>query len=213
MKNIYNNIDFNNFIKQLENALLLPLPGETAQLKMSPRYIKSFKHIENTILASVLILLYPIKNEPWTVFIKRAEYHGAHSGQISLPGGKYETSDINLEQTALRETSEELGVNRDHVRVIGKLSPLHIPVSQFNVQPFIGVSSIRPVWNPDPNEVTYLIETSIKELTNHSNIKNEIWNIHGISRDIAFYHIKNEKIWGATAMIISEFLEIINSLI
>ena len=194
----------------MSSELIKPLPGESAQLKMAPRGIHNFPNaIKNPSPAAVLLLLFPDKDIPYTVFIKRSEYQGAHSGQISLPGGKIEKSDATLEETALRETSEELGFFTKDIKILGKLSPLFIPVSGFNVHPFLGVIQNKPRWNPDKTEVTYIIETSVQELSSPKIIKSEQWQLHGTLREVPFYLIQNEKLWGATAMIVSEFLEII----
>jgi 8-oxo-dGTP pyrophosphatase MutT (NUDIX family) len=190
--------------------LLLPLPGERAQNKMVPKGIRNFPQNDNPpSSAAVLLLIFPVNSEPYTVFIKRTEYPGVHSGQISLPGGRIEATDVDLQHTALRETSEELGISSDNIKIIGKLSPLFIPVSRFEVNPYVGYTNYKPDWKPDFNEVTYAIETSIKELSSPQVVKSEIWHIHGNNLNVPFYHVKNEKIWGATAMIIAEFLEML----
>jgi 8-oxo-dGTP pyrophosphatase MutT (NUDIX family) len=142
--------------------------------------------------------------------MKRPDYDGAHSGQISFPGGKVETDDENLEQTALRETSEELGILKNKIQILGKLSPLKIQVSGFEVNPFVGFINEKPFWKPDPDEVAYLIEAPVTELLNPSISKIENWKLHNTNVDVPFYKIENEKIWGATAMILSEFIEIIH---
>jgi len=175
---------------------------------MAPQGKQNFQDMATKTRAAVLILLYPVKNEPWTIFIKRPEYKGAHSGQVGLPGGKIESSDENLEFTALRETSEELGIQKQII-IIGSLSSLVISVSNFEVYPFAGYLKNKPDWKPNSGEVKYVIEAPIAALLNPVSQKTEKWNMHGTEIDVPFYHIKNEKIWGATAMIISEFLEII----
>ena len=193
--------------------MLLPLPGEKVQLRMAPKGIRNFppnKNMPNP--AAVLILLFPVIDEPYTVLMKRTEYQGAHSGQISLPGGKIEAIDVDLAQTALRETKEELGILSEKINIIGKLTPLFIPVSGFDVHPYVGVITEKPDWNPDLNEVSYLIETSISELASAAVIKSEMRQLFGNELEVPFYHLHNEKIWGATAMMISEFLQIVGSI-
>jgi 8-oxo-dGTP pyrophosphatase MutT (NUDIX family) len=175
---------------------------------MAPKGIKNFPVSPGIIPASVLILIYPENNEPWTVFIKRNEYPGAHSGQISLPGGKKEPNDMNLEHTAIREASEELGIREESIRIIRRLSPLTISVSGFEVHPFVGTIDVKPEWKPDKNEVTYLIETPLKNLLSAKAIKHEMWQLRGEMLKVPFFGVKKEKIWGATAMIFSEFIEI-----
>jgi 8-oxo-dGTP pyrophosphatase MutT (NUDIX family) len=192
--------------------LLLPLPGEPSQLGMAPKGIRNFPLDKNIPKpAAVLMLFYPVDGEPYTVLMKRSEYPGAHSGQISLPGGRIEALDADLKQTALRETSEELGISPDKINVIGKLTPMYIPVSGFDVHPFLGFTFEKPDWKPDLSEVSYLIELSVNELTSPGVVKYEMWQLHGNELEVPFYLIHNEKIWGATAMIIAEFLQILKS--
>ena len=202
---------FNSIVEKLSIELNNPLPGEIAQFKMAPEGRRNFKNAEKTIQAAVLILLYPINEDVYTVFMKRPEYEGIHGGQISFPGGKYELSDPDYEYTALRETSEELGVSAETIKIIGKLSQLHIPVSGFNVHPYIGFTSNTPNWKPDPLEVTRVIETPLNLLADPNCIKNEMWNLHNTNLNVPFFNIGNEKIWGATAMITAELIDVYNN--
>jgi 8-oxo-dGTP pyrophosphatase MutT (NUDIX family) len=176
---------------------------------MTPQGRRDFPSATTSTIASVLILLYPVNSQPWIVFMKRPEYAGAHSGQISLPGGKVDLKDKNLIHSALRETQEELGVANKNIHILGKLTPLKIQVSGFEVNPFVGILKEKPLWKPDSNEVKYLIETPVYEFLKPSTIKIESWNLHNKKIDVPFFNIKDEKIWGATAMIMSEFIEII----
>jgi len=157
----------------------------------------------------VLVLLYPHEGNIFTVFIRRTEYDGVHSGQVSFPGGIYKESDVTLVRTALREAMEETGLLVNEVKIIGPLTPLHIPVSNITVSPYIAVSLERPAFNHDPTEVQYLIETRIDDLLNPENQKNKRMLIAGNGVEVPYYDIQNNHIWGATAMILSEFLEII----
>ncbi len=188
-----------------------PLPGKKAQDKMLPPGVRNFSPPKTATPASVLFTLYPVMDEPWIVFIKRTEYSGAHSGQISLPGGKIEKTDKDFEFAALRETSEELGVPMEDIKIVGKLSLLHIPVSGFEVHPYIGILNTKPEWKTDANEVSYLIETPISNIIKPDAVKIELWNLRGAATEIPFYYINGEKIWGATAMMVSEFLEILHT--
>jgi 8-oxo-dGTP pyrophosphatase MutT (NUDIX family) len=188
------------------------LPGKQAQLKMAPQGIRNIPDSPGIIPASVLILIYPVNDEPWIVCIKRNEYPGAHSGQVSLPGGKKEPDDLNLEYTAVREASEELGIQTEDIKILGNLSPLTISVSGFEVYPFIGAINDKPEWDPDKEEVTYLIETPVEHLLSESALKHEMWQLHGAMREVPYYYVKNEKIWGATAMILSEFIEVVKTI-
>lgn len=139
------------------------------------------------------------------VFIKRNEYDGPHSAQVSFPGGAWETEDISLEQTALRECREEIGVD-GHIEILGTLSPLHIPVSNYLVSPYVGWIESKPEFHPDPSEVQYVIEASLEGLLDPAMRDMETLYHHQNPVEAPFYRVGKEKIWGATAMMLSEFL-------
>ena len=186
-----------------------PLPGVDAQLRMSPE-VRRPVSIEYPLKnAGVLILLYPHNDRIYTVFIKRTEYEGVHSGQVSLPGGMFKEEDGSLMETALREANEETGVDIFSITIIGKLTPLHIPVSNVNVYAFVGVSDSRPDFIHDPAEVQYLIEESLDELLSEVNHKTKTMTLFGNEVIVPYFDIAGNHIWGATAMIISEFSEIV----
>jgi 8-oxo-dGTP pyrophosphatase MutT (NUDIX family) len=145
------------------------------------------------------------------VFIKRNEYEGPHSGQVSFPGGAYEPGDSSILGTALRETREELGMS-EKIEIIGTLTQLHIPVSNFLVYPVVGWTHSRPAFEPDPTEVQYLIESPVGTLLDPSSRDSETIFRHGKEIVTPFYKTGNEKIWGATAMILSEFLQLASTL-
>lgn len=153
-------------------------------------------------------MVYPVEKELHLVFIKRVEYEGVHSGQISFPGGIFEAQDTSLRATALREAMEETGIRISDITVIGGLSTLYIPASRIEVYPFVGVASKRPSFHHNPAEVQYLIETKIKELINPVCHQSKILFIEEEPVEVPFYDLGNDIIWGATAMILSEFLEI-----
>jgi 8-oxo-dGTP pyrophosphatase MutT (NUDIX family) len=198
-----------NWKEQLASELKKPLPGVDAQLRMSPEMRRPVSVEYPLKDAGVLILLYPHISRIYTVFIKRTEYEGVHSGQVSLPGGMFEEEDGSLMNTALREANEETGIDISSVTIIGKLTPLHIPVSNVNVHAFVGVTDSRPDFIHDPAEVQYLIEESLDELLNEVNKKTRAMTLFGNEVIVPYFDIKGNHIWGATAMIISEFSEVL----
>lgn len=206
-----------NQISLLEKELKKDLPGKIFQDNMAPpgresRYI--FKpNSQPPKKAGILILLFPFKDELHTVFIKRTEKNGPHSGQISFPGGKADSLDANLEHTALRETTEELGVNSENIKLLGALTPLYIPVSNYNVSPFIGFINKFAGFTIQPDEVQYAIVVKIQEFQKPGRTGILEINQNKFILKAPCYKIKDASIWGATAMILSEFMEVYGRLI
>lgn len=178
---------------------------------MAPAFRGPVSSLEEAAEAAVLALFYPSHGKLRLVFIKRNEYDGPHSAQISFPGGAREAGDLSLEDTALREAREELGINGE-IEVLGSLTPLHIPVSNYMVYPFVGWIREPPLFHPDPSEVQYLVEAPLDALLDPANCDTGIRYDHGLPVEAPFYRIGEEKVWGATAMILCELLELATSL-
>lgn len=202
---------FTAYIEFLIAQFAKPLPGETAQQLMSPVGRKPLAHYLNTAvdyrLGSVLAHIYPINNTPHLLLIKRTDDGKTHGGQIAFPGGKKDESDADLEQTALREAFEEVGLKPNELKIIGQLSPLYIPVSKFMVQPFTSYSNKIPELVLSADEVQNTLAINILELSQPEIIKaKRIKTFDGIIKDAPCYVINDETIWGATAMMLSELL-------
>jgi 8-oxo-dGTP pyrophosphatase MutT (NUDIX family) len=207
--------DFRNFIAGLKEKLARPLPGLSSQLKMASvsRIIKDGNLVlpEDVRKAGVLVLFYPCGHDLCIAFIKRAEYPGVHSGQISFPGGGREKHDKDITETALREAEEEIGVDRKLVTTIGNLSDLYIPPSNFLVTPVVGYTQTKPVFIPDPEEVETVLEISFDELVKaDSKQEKEISIFPALNIKVPCYYVNGNVIWGATAMIISELIDVIS---
>jgi 8-oxo-dGTP pyrophosphatase MutT (NUDIX family) len=200
--------------EQLIKALQQELPGLKAQLKMLPgnRPPLPFHKPENAKESAVLILLYQSENIIKVCFIKRPADGTVHAGQISLPGGKMEKSDKDLIVTALRETSEEIGVDVHHIRILGTLTNLYVPVSNYSIQPVIGFSLSKPDFVINNSEVDELIEVPLKQLLDSENCKTGQVEAGKAIFEAPIYAINGHKIWGATAMILSEFIEVYKKL-
>ncbi|MEI6455871.1 MAG: CoA pyrophosphatase [bacterium] len=210
-------MDFDDFILKVEGKLRDTLPGFQAQIKMSSltriHQLANFLQPNDAVQSSVLILLYPLDEGIGIVLTLRNEYKGVHSGQISLPGGKYEDDDDSLIYTALREAKEEIGVNPNLVQVLGQLTPLYIPPSNFLVTPVVGYSVLRPAFIPEPSEVAKIIEIKIAELVDDRIVKSKKIKLAlGIGLKVPCFYINENVIWGATAMILSEFKELIKEI-
>ena len=194
-------------LDDIRAALHKPLPGLAAQIKLAPEYrVKSLRATPPTDAraAGVLILLYPFDGAWHFPLMKRAEDGLVHSGQISLPGGSQEAGE-SLRETALREACEEIGAACAEVEVIGQLSTIYIPPSNFLVTPTVGRVDQRPDFRCDPREVAELIEVPLSTLFDRDVMKHEPWSLRGVTVDVPFYQIGPHKVWGATAMILSEF--------
>ncbi|MCK5029575.1 MAG: CoA pyrophosphatase [Bacteroidales bacterium] len=200
---------FTDFFENLKEELKKDLPGEKAQVKMAPDVRNHFKSTEKSLKAGVLILLYQKNQDLYVSFIQRTEYNGPHSGQISFPGGKFEKNDKNIIETALRESHEEIGINPEMVNIIGQLTPLYIPISNFIVYPVIGMYEGTPTFKTDPNEVAKIIEIKLQDLLNSDNCTSKEFKYGDLSFVAPIYSPNKLTIWGATAMMLSEFLEII----
>lgn len=203
---------FTDFFENLKKELKKDLPGKTAQIKMAPAVRHQFEPKNDLRTAGVLILLYSKKDELHIVFIQRTEYNGPHSGQISFPGGKSEDTDQDIIFTALRESYEEIGINTDKVSILGQLTPLHIPVSNFIVYPVVGIYATSPTFKADPHEVKEVISFKLKDLLNPANCTSKEFKYGDLSFMAPIFNPNNVTIWGATAMILSEFLEIIKKI-
>lgn len=199
----------NRFIERLIDLCKTQLPGDKARIKMTPP-LRGINLGDLPLKkASVMILLFPKGKGYSLVLIKRTEDNGPHSGQISFPGGMKEKKDKNPEITAIRETAEETGINPLDVKIIGKLSELLIPVSNTKVSPYIGYISYKPVFNPDPEEVEYLIETDLGNIIDPGIVQNVEMSISGAKMKVPCFELNGEKVWGATAMILAEFIALV----
>jgi 8-oxo-dGTP pyrophosphatase MutT (NUDIX family) len=199
-------------LKSVEKALKGPKPGLTAQLRMvtNPRPgNKTYQEVEGSSLkAGVLVLLYPLKKRLHLVLTKRTPSVLFHQGQISFPGGRQDRGE-SLQQTAFREAREELMIEPARIKVLGELTPLYIPPSNYCMYPIVGAIDKRPDFQPSSLEVAEIIEVPIDHLLDDRNIRREVWTISGIKLDVPFYFFKGHKIWGATAMVLAELIELL----
>ncbi len=206
-----------SIINKLKTALEHPLPGEEAQYLMAPFHRKK---IEDALLsmdnfkpsAVMLALCFENDNSAYIPLIERVSYNGAHSAQISLPGGKYDDIDESLQNTALRECFEEIGLNE--IEVLGSLTQIKIPVSNFLVQPYIGICKIN-----EPNLILDRREVkSILKLRLHDLLKDELIQIGTVKLNTgqeiktAWFEVEGHQVWGATAMILSELKQLLKSI-
>ena len=200
-------------LEHIQKALQGPLPGIAAQARLAAQY-----RLEQIVKgppadarpASVLILLYPRGGALHFPLTRRRDDLDLHKGQISLPGGAQEPGESLLD-TALRETREEIGVTVDPSAVLGHLSEVYIPPSGFLVTPYVAALPDRPDFRPTPDEVAELLEAPLPILLDPSIVRREVWTLHGMDVEIPFFQIGPHKVWGATAMVLSEFAAVIGN--
>lgn len=204
-------------ISTIKYKLSGTLPGVKSHLKMAPEHreeeLLALKETDfNPRLSAVLILLYHEETQLKIVFIRRSEYVGIHSGQIAFPGGRYEETDQDLLVTALREVEEEIGVNAGFIEVLGQLSDLYVPPSNFLVRSFVGYAKVRPDYVIDAREVQEVLEFNFNDFFSENIIKVRNFKAHNIEKIIKApsYEINGIIIWGATAMILTELIDLIN---
>ncbi len=203
---------FQVFSERLQQRLQQPLPGEAAHRKMasSARSRLGVKPNERTRRSAVLLCFYPYQESIYVPLILRPQYDGVHAGQMAFPGGRMERFDENLTRTALREAQEEVGIRVSDVTVLGLLTELFIPPSNFYVQPVVGILPYRPDFYPDPREVEDIVEVDLDTLLDETIVGNSKIEVRGMTVDAPFYQIQGHRVWGATAMMISELLVVLD---
>lgn len=191
----------------VQQAILLPdFDVLNAWQRMAPihRRMERMPQKSGTArLAAVLILLYPHQGRLHFALTRRTDTVATHKGQISLPGGAIEAGESPAE-AALREACEEIGVCSG-VTIIGELTPLYVIVSDFEIHPLVGYAAERPVFRPDPIEVATVLEMSLDDLLNDSIKATERWTLQEMELDVSFYRVGGHNVWGATAILLSEF--------
>ncbi|MHB8094581.1 MAG: NUDIX hydrolase [Candidatus Aminicenantales bacterium] len=198
----------------IEQRLRKPRPGLSAQLSMAPRPRpgrKVYTEVEERCLkAGVLVLLYPRESGLHLVLIRRTSVGVHHRDQIGFPGGRLEDGE-DPAQAALREAWEEIGVPAESVRILGGLTPLYIEKSDFCIYPAVGTAAETPAFRPDPLEVAENIEVPLAHLEDPGQIRLETRVYENNPLDVPFFAFGPHKIWGATAMILAEFLAVLRS--
>ena len=204
--------DFLNYVPKIINQ---ELPAFNAHAKMAPiERISSlnpdYYKDNNPKQSAVMMLFYPKQEEAHLILIRRNEYPGVHSAQISFPGGQVDPVDTNLKATALRETYEEVGVIPSAIDVVMPFTEIYIPPSNFLVKPFLGLTAETPHFIPNPDEVTALIELPLRVFLDDSIvITTEMETSYSKKIMVPAFKFEDYIVWGATAMILSELKETI----
>ncbi len=197
--------------RRLRLALAGPLPGVDAQRRMAPVPRPGWlpgRSPEQSRPAAALLLLFPAASAAHVLLTVRSSQLPSHAGQVSMPGGAVEEGE-SLEQAALREASEETGVDPAAVRVLGRLTPLHIPVSGFVLNTVVGVTDARPAFRLADAEVDRILEPNLDELLDPAAVRRISRLGDSLFQDVPYYVVDGMQVWGATAMVLAEFLDLV----
>lgn len=206
-----------DFFDRLSTRLLQTLPAATAHepLRAIPigSKLPDFKHALPPKPGSVMILLFEDNGHIRFPLIKRPEYTGAHSGQVSFPGGKAEDGEDPID-TALRECEEEIGVNGKDIHILGRLSEFYVVPSNFMVTPVVARIDYPPIFQPDPHEVAKVMFGNLHDLLQADAVKvRDIVAAGTFQMRAPHFEVEGEVVWGATAMILNELREVLRELL
>jgi len=213
-------MNFDKFLKSISTIKNISLPAEVSHLKMVPPFRRELLRqqknaIKNAKKAGVLALFYPDKDYKTTVvLILRKTYNGVHSAQVGFPGGKLENQDKSLQDAAVRETFEEIGVPLKDIKVVKKLTQVYIPPSNFYVQPFIGISQNTPKFVKQDDEVETIIEVELQHFLDETQLVTKtVSTSYSIDVEVPAFKLNNHIVWGATAMMLSEIKDMLKQML
>jgi 8-oxo-dGTP pyrophosphatase MutT (NUDIX family) len=199
-------MDFKHAIARLQEFQIDEQIKVAAHQEIAPFRATSITETQilNAKKAAVLLLIHPHSEKAHFTLIERSSYEGIHSSQIALPGGKIENIDTNITATALREAQEEVNIHPSDVEIIGNLSEIYIPPSNFYITPVLGISRKRPSYLAQEREVNSILEVPLTELISPSVLKKTQVKIKGNSINTPYLELQGKIVWGATAMILNE---------
>lgn len=203
---------------ELKQKFQLPLSGLSSHLKMAPplrakELIEKRDEVQNAQKSAVLILFFHEEGILKLIVIRRSDYVGIHAGQIAFPGGRFDEDDVDVRNTALREIEEEIGISKNLIEIIGRLSDIYVPPSNFLISVFVGFLEHRPVYSLQEREVAEVIEIPVKDFLKPDLIKEKDFYVSSViaATNAPYYDIANAPIWGASAMVISELVDLLKA--
>ncbi|MFD1615282.1 NUDIX hydrolase [Gelatiniphilus marinus] len=213
-------MNFEDFLKSISKIENIPLPAEASQFKMVPPFRQELlrqqkKAITKAKQAGVMALFYPNKTKKTTlVLILRKTYNGVHSAQVGFPGGKLEDDDNSLQDAAIRETFEEIGVPIQDIKVVKPLTQVYIPPSNFFVHPFVGISYKTPDFIKQDKEVDSIIEVELQHfLDDKQLVTKKVSTSYSVEVEVPAFNLNNYVVWGATAMVLSEIKDLLKQML
>jgi 8-oxo-dGTP pyrophosphatase MutT (NUDIX family) len=205
-------VKFDETISRLREGLRLDLPGPVAQSRLAPMPPRKWPpgfDVAALRHAAGLLLLFPVEGLARIVLTVRADTLDRHRGQVSLPGGAIEP-DETVEQAALREAHEEVGLNIDDVHVLGRLTPLDIAVSGFRLHPIVANVDAHPKLVASDGEVARILEVDVDDLLDRRHLVVTTMSRDGVDFRVPAFRVAGTEIWGATAMVLAEFLTLLD---
>lgn len=202
---------FDETIARLAEGLARPLPGLEAQLRLAPRPRRFWKPgalPEGLREAAALLLVWSENGDPNVLLTVRSPDLPSHRGQVSLPGGAVDPGET-LEEAARREAREEVALDAPDLRILGRLSPLHIPVSGFALYPIVASLDALPALTPSPREVARILSVPLEALADPGRVVVETWERDGHAYRVPLFRVAGETVWGATAMVLAELLAVL----
>ena len=211
---------FNAFLDSISKIENIELPAQDSQFKMAPPFrhelINSYsKQMKTAKRAGVLAMFYPdIDLQTKLILIHRKTYKGVHSAQIGFPGGKIELEDSSLQETAIRETYEEIGVEKHKIKVLKQLTEVYIPPSNYFVQPFFGICESTPQFLKQDDEVEDILEVALHHFLDDKKIVNSIVDTsYNKKIEVPAFKLNGHIVWGATAMMLSEIKDLLKQML
>ena len=203
---------FSDVVSRLERRLAGDLPGAAAHALLAPVPRRSWPEGVNPAhirRAAGLLLLFPDNDAAHIVLTVRADSLGRHSGQVSLPGGVVDPGET-FAQAAVREAHEEVALPVGGVRILGALTPIDIPVSGFRLHPIVAAVHARPALTPSDGEVARILYVPLEDLLDSAHLRTTARMRDGVPLTVPAFHVGGEEIWGATAMVLAEFLTLLD---